>query len=132
MKQVTINELRAHHVANLLFDYVRTGSMLQSQEVSGKEYNYNYPILVTETVDDECHALFSYPAINFCRGPKMRDLDRTAASILGIDIGTEYSIDELAEIFQDKAKEKRFIIGEDYDANACWEIFYGKDWKKLV
>ena len=123
---VRVRELRAHHVKEwLFFEYMRHKYIAKSVVSDEKLYLFEYPILVTSAIDDMCRKCLDYPAINFCRGIALKNLDVLDAQILGIEIGQEYSFRRLAEILKATAKGMRIEAGkEDYDWRVLAKEFY--------
>ncbi|NIO22977.1 MAG: hypothetical protein GTN38_03035 [Candidatus Aenigmarchaeota archaeon] len=130
METVKVKHVRGHHVADLYLCFLREGRLRREIKYDWIEHIV-YPILLTDTVDDECNVCRSYPEINFCKGPLRKKLDQFAAEKLGIEIGTEYTYEELLKIFKNKAIEHGFEVGVDHDLFQFFEKFYGKGWKEM-
>jgi len=60
-----------------------------------------FPILVTDATDGICDRCMKYPAVNFCRGPSVRRMDRKSVANLGIGTGSTYTFSELSQMFED-------------------------------
>lgn len=102
-----IQVLRAKHLMNLYFDYIRDKKI--PTNYSRTRY-YRYPILVTDSIDDICKHCRTYPLINFCKGPKNKNFDHKVADVLGVEIGKEYELETLLKIFESKPKEQAMKI----------------------
>lgn len=123
MKQMEFRIFRGHHIRDLYLEYITQGELTARYG----EGIITYPILVVDSVDDFCKEICKeYPAINFCRGPQMRNEDHKAARILGIKIGKKYDAETLIEIFKMKAKEQKMEIGKHYTWSTFIDKFYVK------
>ena len=83
--------------------------------INNRESRIVYPVLVTESVSDVvCQKCRTYPAINFCNGPRIISMDQEAATILEIETGSEYTEEMLKNIFDTKAEALGLGKGEYY------------------
>jgi len=100
-KKVRIKKLRAHHVRDVFFDYLRIGEIPEiHMRIKDYKFLLAFPLLVVNTTDDYCEKCLGYPAMNFCAGPKVREEDELDARILGLRIDKEYTKDELTRLFE--------------------------------
>src|SRR3989338_9057744 len=115
-------KIRAHHLRNLFFDYIRQGELPANYR---EGLPLTYPISVTDSTEDAvCVKCRTYPEINLCNG-RFRLEDQQCAEILYIEIGHEYTAEMLVKIFDSKAHELGLKKKMFYDGKELLEKFRG-------
>jgi hypothetical protein len=124
MSQTELKVLRAHHLRELYFLYLRLAEVPTA--IPPDSTPIQYPILVTDSIDDMCRECRNNGICNGKEAKRVQREDKTVAEILQIKVGAEYSAESLANIFKAKAQKQGIIPGKTYNWATSWVTLAGK------
>ncbi|MBR9701603.1 hypothetical protein GOV13_01640 [Candidatus Pacearchaeota archaeon] len=119
--------IRGHHVREWYFDYLRVAEGLP-QIFQSDDFNLliTFPITVVDTTDDACGKCRDYPAINFCRGEKLKREDIESRRILGLELRKPYDEKEIHTLFRKRNSVDGILRGKMYDHDYLIQHFLKK------